>query len=412
MREQELFVMLGEVEEKKIIEAGNAIKKNNRPVWIKFAAMVASLAIVIVASISVRNYFSPNGNTPEINSVSDLKQQKPEEESKKIQLVVNEVESMISTDMDVEYSALEKLPLYVWETILEEFHEFVGISYDDFTAKIPNIWKYSNFYSLSTRGYKDSNLKEEYRLHDYVFDYRTENGGQATIALCSFEEPLRDYFVVCDNQEQSEINGVPLTIYGHKNIYLVQFSYQNVYYDIETNNISLEELEELLRSLLTVTYSEIEDAPADEHGNYMEAVNSEDLTNDIKEFFCGSYIDNNGNFIVVLTEDTMENRTAICKKLGIEENNVIFKIGTYTLDYLTELQSKISNAMINKELPFVVSSAVDEISNKIRVGVITEDETELKKLKALDSMGEAMEIEFYSGNTVKETLIEIKNNKE
>ena len=48
--------------------------------------------------------------------------------------------------------------------------------------------------------------------------------------------------------------------------------------------------------------------------------------------------------------------------------------------YLTELQTKISNAMVNKELPFVVSSALRETTNNIVIGATTTNEAELEKL--------------------------------
>ena len=49
-------------------------------------------------------------------------------------------------------------------------------------------------------GQRKTNLKKvfkvsnEYRKHDYVFEYRKDNDGEIIIALCKEEEPLRDYF--------------------------------------------------------------------------------------------------------------------------------------------------------------------------------------------------------------------------
>ena len=161
-------------------------------------------------------------------------------------LVVNEATNVMSVDMDVQLTTFNKLPYDIWMSVLEEFHEFVGIPYEEFTNKISDGFECYHFYALSIPKYKDTNLKDEYRLHDYVFEYHTENGGEATIAICSFEEPLRDYFFMCDNPKESEINGVTVFIYGYQDSFMVQFSYKNINYDIGTNNITLEELEELL----------------------------------------------------------------------------------------------------------------------------------------------------------------------
>ena len=141
----------------------------------------------------------------------------------------------------------------------------------------------------------------------------------------------------------------------------------------------------------------VEDIPADANGSYNESTNSNDLAEGTAAFFGGSYTDTNGKFVVVLTVDTAENRTAICKELGVSESTTIFEVGTYTLEYLTELQNKISSAMTNKELPFVTSSVVDEIGNRIKVRVTTDNEADLAKVLVLDTIGGAIVIERSTG---------------
>lgn len=149
----------------------------------------------------------------------------------------------------------------------------------------------------------------------------------------------------------------------------------------------------------------VEDIPADENGSYSESVNSNDLAEGTKAFFGGSYTDTNGKFVVVLTVDTAENRTAICKELGVSESTTVFEVGTYTLEYLIELQSKISSAMTNKELPFVTSSGVYETINRIKVGVTTDNEADLAKVLALDTIGGAIVIERSTGAITKDLAI-------
>ena len=108
---------------------------------------------------------------------------------------------------------------------------------------------------------------------------------------------------------------------------------------------------------------------------------------------------------MVLTVDTAENRTAICKELGVSESTTVFEVGTYTLEYLTELQSKISSAMTNKELPFVTSSGVYETINRIKVRVTTDNEADLAKVLALDTIGGAIVIERSTGAITKDLAI-------
>lgn len=156
-----------------------------------------------------------------------------------------------------------------------------------------------------------------------------------------------------------------------------------------------------------ISKNDVTDVPADSNGEYHETVDTGVFCSTTPEFFGGSYINDDGQFVVVLTEDTPENRAAICKDFGRSENNTIFVMGTYPLVYLTELQEKISNAMVSGELPFVVSSGVYETINCIVVRVTTTDEAELAKLYALDAVGGAIQIGVSSSATI-DALVEPK----
>lgn len=61
---------------------------------------------------------------------------------------------------------------------------------------------------------------------------------------------------------------------------------------------------------------------------------------------------------------------------------------------LTDLQNRISEAMMDKELPFVTSSAIYENPDRIHVTVNTTDEDLISKLQAFDTTGKLLEIEY------------------
>ena len=61
---------------------------------------------------------------------------------------------------------------------------------------------------------------------------------------------------------------------------------------------------------------------------------------------------------------------------------------------LTDLQNRISQAMMNNELPFVTSSAIYENPDRIHVRVNTTDEDLIAKLQAFDTTGKLLEIEY------------------
>lgn len=165
-------------------------------------------------------------------------------------IIVNQLDTSItSDDIAAEYRYYEQLTNSEQKIVLDNFNKFVGISYNDFTAKFSDILTFKSFHLIYD--YKDSdNLVEEYNPHDYVFNYQSDNNGTAVISLCSFEHPFRDYGLPCE--ELSEINGISVELFGHnQNTYIAQFTYNNVYYDIETTNINLNDLISIVSTIVT-----------------------------------------------------------------------------------------------------------------------------------------------------------------
>jgi hypothetical protein len=77
-------------------------------------------------------------------------------------------------------------------------------------------------------------------------------------------------------------------------------------------------------------------------------------------------------------------------------------------DELMDLQNRISTAMGNGELPFVVVSAIYENPDRLHVEVTTDDEDLINKLKAYDTTGELLEIEYRSSNDISDLPAYIK----
>ncbi len=220
--------------------SGKKIKQHRLNRLIKRGAVIAVSAACLALIISV-------GISAQKNGTSDIPNMPPLENN----LNINQLEGLTTADMDVQCNMYDQLSKQDLQAVLNQFQEFAGMSYEDFTSKICDIWEISSFYSLSAPDYINAGQKGEYSLHDYVFELDSNNGGTATVALCSFEKPLRDIIIDNDDPKQSVINGVPLVIYGFEAYYMVQFSYDNLYYDIETNDIALKELENLLSSIIS-----------------------------------------------------------------------------------------------------------------------------------------------------------------
>ena len=254
MTNEKLYEVLGDINEKYVKEA-REYHKAKKPVWIKWGAMAACLCLVVVGALGVpalQGEYGGAGNrqpggTPE-TSVGQLENNHATTPPARINLLaVNEVENVITADMDVQLSHYHDISTLERETVLKEFETTIGLSYDDFTAKISDTYVNKSFYSV---GVPADAARTEYVPHDYVFEYQTESGGEAKIAICSAEEPLRDYSIKCDNPEQSEINGISVVIYGYQGTFVVEFFYENINYDIETSNITIEEIEDLLVDII------------------------------------------------------------------------------------------------------------------------------------------------------------------
>lgn len=379
--------------------------KNNKNKKIIYG--ITSVAAVFILGIGIiigTNTFNNNELQDNIYGISDLQDiKKNKEEALKTELNIYKVASLTSSDMDVKIENYSpKLPEWIWQEILKEFENEMGISKEIFETKIPDKFISTNFYSSSIKGYKDSNLPNEYKIHDYVFEYRTENGGKMLIALCKDDKPLRDYEFEFKG-EKSQIGNTELEISQYNNQYMATFEFDNVNYDIETENITENELLELLQSILTENTNK--NTPLEDEDVNVKEYPNENINTNYPDYYAGKYIDENGNNVVLLCEDNKTKRKEICSLLGITEGKTIFKKAKYSYSYLTDLQSKISKKMIDKEFTFVTTSAVMEDSNNIKVTVISDNESDLNKIKALDTIGGAIEIQYNKNSMSKNELL-------
>ena len=87
---------------------------------------------------------------------------------------------------------------------------------------------------------------------------------------------------------------------------------------------------------------------------------------------------------------------------GGEEDGYLYEITNWNAgpEAVTELQTRVSGAMIAGELPFVVSSAVYENPCRLHIVVTSREESDIQKLLGLDTLGGVMEIEYTAVNTL------------
>lgn len=254
---------------------------------------------------------------------------------------------------------------------------------------------------IYTKGEKSKQYDE---LQHYEFYYKNKKETRTITLALGFKDkkPMRDYYFA-NVEKKSKIGEVELEITQYEDSYLVIFSYKGINYDIETNGITQEELIEFLTSLISNSKSYEQMTAKEQATNEKEPVYLSDKT--YPEYYAGKYIDNQGNNVVLLKNNTEKNRKEICKLLGITESKTKFEVAKYSYEYLTQLQEKISQKMTNKELPFAISSAIMEDKNWIEVQVTTKKEEEIKKIKELDTIGGAINIQYSKDAAAKTDMV-------
>ena len=254
MNHENLYELLGDINEVYVQEAG-AYRRGKQPLaWRRWVAGAACLCLVAAGAFAVpalRNVYGGGALHPNHTAAGDTVQ--PQDGSDAVPvgenppLFVNAVEDLVSADMDVQHSYYDNLSPSEWEAALEGFQTAFGFSYEDFAGRIPDTFAQTSFYSVDIPAGDGGG---NYIPHDYVSLCQTQSGGAVRIALCPEEEPLRDFYIHCDQAKASEINGVDILLYGYQDSLLAQFSYGGIYYDIETTHVALEDLEGLLTAVL------------------------------------------------------------------------------------------------------------------------------------------------------------------
>ncbi len=117
----------------------------------------------------------------------------------------------------------------------------------------------------------------------------------------------------------------------------------------------------------------------------------------------GSYMDEAGRFVVLLTENTVENQEKVFQlNPTLTAENTIFEEATYFRSYLVDLMERLSKA----DLPSVVSSiGFREERNRIAVYITADDADAAAEILAYDSIGGAIEIICLSDVQTDERII-------
>ncbi len=154
-----------------------------------------------------------------------------------VHLYINDISKMtqevLSIDADVKITHIENI-LY--------FKEIAQV-------KIPSDFDYQEAHEIYTKPDRESN---EYSvLQSYVFNYRNQkNDRDINVSFSKENKPIRDYYFSLEGSKISEINNIELKIFKYNELFFTEFNYKGINFDIETTNITEQELTDLLVSIL------------------------------------------------------------------------------------------------------------------------------------------------------------------
>ena len=254
---------------------------------------------------------------------------------------------------------------------------------------------------------EDTNYSK-FQQYELIY-YMDGNNAPSTDIIFTKEDKILQCMIPNESDfPSSTISGNEVKLFKAKNFFdnskingEAFFKYKDYTFYITSHRIDENDFIELIKSILN---QNIISNNADKDIGVNEPINE---SSDYPDYYAGKYVDKNGNNIILLCEDNNDNRKEICNILGITESKTTFKKAKYSYKYLTELQNKISQKMIDKEFTFVTKSAIMENNNNIKVTVTSNNESELNKIKAIDTIGGAIEIQYdENGMSKTELLVE------
>jgi len=104
-------------------------------------------------------------------------------------------------------------------------------------------------YAIYVKSDKDSN--EYDTLQSYVFNYsNTKNDRNIRVAFSKENKPIRDYHFSEEGSKISKINNIELKVFKYNGLYFTEFNYKDINFDVETHDITEQELTDLLLSII------------------------------------------------------------------------------------------------------------------------------------------------------------------
>ncbi len=237
MNSKDLLRALGNIDDKYLDEEYETPKEKNKKEFYmkiirnkKIIYGLSSACAVFILGVGILAVQKKSNN----NMMKAENEGMVSSQNMNVMLEINPMQgaSMAKLDADVETVEINSLP--------EKF-EFIN------NIKLPSEYKLDNSYEIYTReNYDDAECS---LLHDYVFNYSKDCENSIKVAFSEIGEPIRDCFLE-DSDKVSKIGDIDVIISQYEKMYEATFKCKEIYFDIETNGITEEELVNLLESII------------------------------------------------------------------------------------------------------------------------------------------------------------------
>lgn len=207
--------------DKNYAEILNRIESGSKGHYFRFALIPICLILVIcgIVMINNSNFITKDKKTNNNN------------------IIINNIETLGAYRIDADIREIDNID----NTLIDY------INVED--LKIPNDLNDISYSAIYGR--KNIDIKIYDKLINYQYAYSdTKTKRNIVISFSKENKPVRDYYFSDRGSKQSTINGVKLTIYNYEEVYMTEFIYNNINFDIETSNIKEEELILLLQSII------------------------------------------------------------------------------------------------------------------------------------------------------------------
>lgn len=115
--------------------------------------------------------------------------------------------------------------------------------------RIPNDCENQEAHKIYVKPDRDG---QEYNiLQSYVVNYSNiKNERNIRVSFSKENKPIRDYYFSEEESKMSKINNIELKIFKYNELYFTEFNYKGINFDIETTNITEQEIIDLLLSII------------------------------------------------------------------------------------------------------------------------------------------------------------------